>query len=135
MGPMNKAWIPLTDFINPAYWDWSGTDSIALDRNDPERLYLAVGMYTASWSMNGGFLVSTNRAGDLWLGGDKLYHSKDFGKTWAAVGPPSLESVNQLALGMPAPRAAYQTIFINGNVNGKGHLPFHRQRRYFRARE
>jgi oligoxyloglucan reducing-end-specific cellobiohydrolase len=56
-----NVWIPLTDFISPDYWDWSGTESIALDPTDPNKLYLAVGMYTASWSMNGGFLVSNNR--------------------------------------------------------------------------
>jgi photosystem II stability/assembly factor-like uncharacterized protein len=54
-------WTPLTDFISPSTWDWSGTESIALDPNDPDKLYLAVGMYTASWSMNGGFLVSNDR--------------------------------------------------------------------------
>ncbi|MGC2660784.1 MAG: hypothetical protein WA324_22740 [Bryobacteraceae bacterium] len=56
--PLKQNWTPLTDFISPANWNWSGTESIALDPNDPTRLYLAVGMYTESWSTNGGFLVS-----------------------------------------------------------------------------
>ncbi|HEX4807309.1 MAG TPA: hypothetical protein VH325_00135 [Bryobacteraceae bacterium] len=57
----DQSWTPLTDFISPTNWNWSGTESIALDPNDPNQLYLAVGMYAETWSTNGGFLVSRDR--------------------------------------------------------------------------
>ncbi len=67
---------------------------------------------------NGALVVNYATAGDIWLGGNKLYHSIDFGKTWATVGPSSLYYVNMLALGMPSPGGPYQAIYVYGNVNG-----------------
>jgi len=39
-------WIPLTDFHAPTEYNLNGPESIALDPTDPNRLYVAAGMYT-----------------------------------------------------------------------------------------
>jgi photosystem II stability/assembly factor-like uncharacterized protein len=41
-----QRWIPLTDWIGMADVDLTGCESIAVDPNDPERVYLAVGTYS-----------------------------------------------------------------------------------------
>jgi hypothetical protein len=62
----SQHWIPLTDWLGGTDQDWSlnGVESIALDPSDPERVYLAAGMYIGSWlPINGAILVSTDRGG------------------------------------------------------------------------
>ncbi len=58
--PPSAQWIPLTDFHSPAEYNLNGPESIALDPTDPNRLYIAAGMY-----MCGGcpfaILASTDR--------------------------------------------------------------------------
>src|ERR1035438_3739234 len=57
-------WIPLTDWLDGTNADWSlmGIESIALDPTDPDRLYLAAGMYIESWiTINGAILISRNQ--------------------------------------------------------------------------
>jgi oligoxyloglucan reducing-end-specific cellobiohydrolase len=58
--PASAQWIPLTDFHSPAEYNLNGPESIALDPTDPDRLYIAAGMY-----MCGGcpfaILASTDR--------------------------------------------------------------------------
>ena len=44
-GP-TRHWVPLTDWIGPADANLTGCESIALDPNDSQRVYLAVGTYT-----------------------------------------------------------------------------------------
>ena len=46
--PDRAQWIPLTDFQAPANYNLNGPESIALDPTDPNRLYIAAGMYTCS---------------------------------------------------------------------------------------
>lgn len=41
----DQRWIPLTDFNSPSQYNLNGPESIALDPNDPKRLYIAAGMY------------------------------------------------------------------------------------------
>ncbi|MFZ0826178.1 MAG: cellulase [Verrucomicrobiia bacterium] len=41
-----QRWIPLTDWIGMADVDLTGCESIAVDPNDPQRVYLAVGTYS-----------------------------------------------------------------------------------------
>ena len=51
-------WIPLTDWVTPDNWTYTGIESIAIDPNDVNKVYLAVGTYTNSWSGNGAILIS-----------------------------------------------------------------------------
>lgn len=46
--PVDKRWIPLTDFQAPSRYNLNGPESIALDPTDPNRLYIAAGMYTCN---------------------------------------------------------------------------------------
>ncbi|TBU35178.1 Oligoxyloglucan reducing end-specific cellobiohydrolase [Dichomitus squalens] len=58
----DDSWTPLLDFADDARWDYWGTDAIATDPVDPNRLYLATGMYTNSWDpSNGNILISTDQ--------------------------------------------------------------------------
>ena len=41
----SSQWMPLTDFHSPAEYNLNGPESIALDPTDPNRLYIAAGMY------------------------------------------------------------------------------------------
>jgi hypothetical protein len=54
-------WLPLTDFITRDQADSMGVLSLALDPNDPDRVYLLTGKYTQSWAGAGAVLVSTDR--------------------------------------------------------------------------
>jgi len=59
-----RLWIPLTDWLGGTDQDWSlmGIESIALDPSDPQRVYLAAGMYVGSWlPINGAILVSADQ--------------------------------------------------------------------------
>ena len=56
----NNNWIPLTDFNSPTRYNLNGPESIALDPTDPNRLYIAAGMYTCNGCAFA-MLVSTDR--------------------------------------------------------------------------
>jgi oligoxyloglucan reducing-end-specific cellobiohydrolase len=43
--PASAHWVPLTDFHSPSDYNLNGPESIALDPTDPDRLYIAAGMY------------------------------------------------------------------------------------------
>jgi hypothetical protein len=53
-------WIPLLDWESPANYNLTGPESIALDPTDPNRLYIAAGMYTCG-NCPFAFLVSTDQ--------------------------------------------------------------------------
>jgi hypothetical protein len=52
-------WVPITDWISRANWNWIGIESIAADPKDPSVVYLAAGTYLTSG--NGVILRSTDR--------------------------------------------------------------------------
>ncbi len=57
----DTAWTPLLDFVGRFDSGYNlGVESLALDPNDPTRLYLAVGEYTESYGTNGYILASSN---------------------------------------------------------------------------
>ncbi|KAK7463773.1 hypothetical protein VKT23_005712 [Stygiomarasmius scandens] len=58
----DDTWTPLLDFADNTRWNYWGVDALATDPVDPDRLYLATGMYTNSWDPNNGqILISTDR--------------------------------------------------------------------------
>ncbi|EMD41812.1 glycoside hydrolase family 74 protein [Gelatoporia subvermispora B] len=58
----DESWTPLLDFADNDHWNYWGTDALATDPVDTNRLYLATGMYTNSWDPNDGqILISTNK--------------------------------------------------------------------------
>ena len=59
--PATLRWIPLNDWIDKSNWNYTGIESIGLDPNDPNRLYLAGGTYTQSWASNGAIFRSADQ--------------------------------------------------------------------------
>jgi oligoxyloglucan reducing-end-specific cellobiohydrolase len=56
--PTLQQWIPLLDFLGQADYSLQGPESIALDPSDPNRVYIAAGMYIGSETA---MLVSTDQ--------------------------------------------------------------------------
>jgi photosystem II stability/assembly factor-like uncharacterized protein len=60
--PRTGSWVQLLAWVGPDDWNLSGVESIATDPVDPNRLVLAVGTYTNSFtSQNGAILRSTDQ--------------------------------------------------------------------------
>ena len=59
----NKVWIPLSDGF--AIGNDYGVVSLATDPSDPNRVYMATGMYTQSWGETGAVYSSTDK-GNTW---------------------------------------------------------------------
>jgi photosystem II stability/assembly factor-like uncharacterized protein len=57
----SKEWIPLLDWVSYEDYNLLGVESLGLDPNDPDRLYLACGTYTDDKTPNGAILVSLDR--------------------------------------------------------------------------
>jgi hypothetical protein len=57
-----RRWVQLLEWVGLEDWSLTGVESLALDPQDPSRLYLAVGTYTNEWSpINGAILRSTDQ--------------------------------------------------------------------------
>ena len=63
--PRTSRWIPLNDDVSQAQSNLLGVESIAPDPSDANRVYAAVGTYTAEWAGNGAVLRSNNQ-GATW---------------------------------------------------------------------
>lgn len=56
-----RRWQPLMDWVSYRDWNLMGVESIAIDPSDPNRLYIACGMYTSPSAPDGAILRSNNR--------------------------------------------------------------------------
>ena len=54
-------WIPLNDWTPPADSQWMGIESIAIDPNNANMLFMVGGLYTQSWGGNAAVLVSQDQ--------------------------------------------------------------------------
>jgi photosystem II stability/assembly factor-like uncharacterized protein len=54
-------WVPLLDWLKKEDWNLYGIESIGLDPNDANKLYLACGTYTNQWGGNGAILRSNDQ--------------------------------------------------------------------------
>jgi hypothetical protein len=54
-------WLPLLDYLTRDDSSYMGVESLAIDPSDPNKLYLAVGMYAESYGTNGAILISDNQ--------------------------------------------------------------------------
>ncbi|KAK3995910.1 Xyloglucanase [Cladorrhinum sp. PSN332] len=63
----DDSWTAITDSINTdARWGHWGIDAMALDPQNPNRVYAATGMYTNSWDPNPGAIIRSNDKGNTW---------------------------------------------------------------------
>ena len=58
-GPNDTQWVPLLDWLADGFFN--GGDAIGLDPTDPNKLYVAVGLYSNSWAGNGEMLISSDQ--------------------------------------------------------------------------
>jgi hypothetical protein len=58
-------WHSISHWITADDWNYTGTESIAVDPSDANRVYIAAGSYTSDWAGNGAILRSSDR-GDTW---------------------------------------------------------------------
>lgn len=58
-GPNDTQWVPLLDWLSDGFFN--GGDAIGLDPTDPNKLYVAVGLYSNSWASNGAMLISDDQ--------------------------------------------------------------------------
>ncbi len=58
-------WLPINDMMTRNNSDYMGILSIALDRNDTNRVYMECGKYTQAWAGTGAVLASTDK-GNSW---------------------------------------------------------------------
>ena len=63
--PATRTWLPLTDYLSRDNGNYTGVRSIAPDPADPNRVYLAAGLYTQSWAGTAAILAS-NDQGATW---------------------------------------------------------------------
>ena len=61
-----EEWIPLTDWVSPDEWNLLGGESIATDPVEPNRVYVAAGTYTNSWTNMNGYILCSEDYGDTW---------------------------------------------------------------------
>jgi xyloglucan-specific exo-beta-1,4-glucanase len=59
-------WVPLLDSVGFTNWNLNGVVSLATDSVDPNKVYVAAGMYTNSWDPNMGAILRSSDKGSTW---------------------------------------------------------------------
>jgi hypothetical protein len=59
-------WVPLLDRVGWDDWGYNGVVSLASDPVEPNRVYVAAGMYTNSWDPNNGAVLRSADRGATW---------------------------------------------------------------------
>nr|QIK02130.1 glycoside hydrolase family 74 [fungal sp.] len=63
----DDSWTPITDSLaDTAHWGRWGPDALALDPQDADIIYSAVGMYTNDWDPNNGAIIKSTDRGETW---------------------------------------------------------------------
>ncbi len=60
-----RTWVPISDGVSRDDANHMGIESLAIHPTDPNKVYMAVGTYTADWAGNGAMLRSSDR-GNTW---------------------------------------------------------------------
>jgi xyloglucan-specific exo-beta-1,4-glucanase len=66
LDPSTNRWIPLLDWVGQDNWGYNGVVSLATDEVDPNKVYVAAGMYTNSWDPNNGAVLRSSDKGATW---------------------------------------------------------------------
>lgn len=66
LDPATKRWVPLMDWIGFDDWNTMGVESIATDPVDPQRVYVAAGTYTNSFTTSNGAILRSTDQGNTW---------------------------------------------------------------------
>jgi xyloglucan-specific exo-beta-1,4-glucanase len=59
-------WIPLLDHVGRSDWGHNGVAALATDPVEPNRVYIAAGMYTNSWDPGNGAILRSGDRGNTW---------------------------------------------------------------------
>lgn len=63
----DDSWTPVTDSLaTHAGWSRWGVDAVAVDAQDPNKVFAAVGLYTNSWDPNNGAIIRSSDKGATW---------------------------------------------------------------------
>ncbi|WP_234122453.1 sialidase family protein [Clostridium hydrogenum] len=62
----NNKWIPITDWVGEDDWNLEGCTSLATDPVETNRVYIAAGMYTNSWTDMNGYILRSEDKGNTW---------------------------------------------------------------------
>jgi hypothetical protein len=62
--PTDGTWIQLMNWVSADQWGYTGTEAVATDPSDPDRLYVAGGTYTNGWDPNNGAILRSTDRGD-----------------------------------------------------------------------
>ncbi|HOV25552.1 MAG TPA: dockerin type I domain-containing protein [Pseudobacteroides sp.] len=88
-------WEPINDWVSPDEWNLLGVESLATDPVETNRVYIAAGTYTNSWTNMNGYIL----------------RSDDYGKTWERTELPFKFGGN-----MPG-RSVGERLMIDPNSN------------------
>ncbi|ASO21013.1 photosystem II stability/assembly factor-like uncharacterized protein [Actinoalloteichus hoggarensis] len=64
--PDSGRWTPLLDWVGWDEWGYNGVAGLATDPVDPDRVYVAAGMYTNDWDPNNGAILRSADRGETW---------------------------------------------------------------------